>query len=327
MRKFIYLLVASVLVLASACASPGISPNATATQTVKSNPSSVAVSTPPPTSMPVPTPILASIGPDQQAIIDAITAELKQEGVPIVSVNAIDDSRWDPAIPVVIEYVLRQTPTDPGQMSDDGTYAQLVRRAVNLAQKQGLNAAAVSLVRIDGQDKIISRDVNKLVDKANISAQFDPPLKLSDAAVTELLQKDIMLEQITINKIDVHEDSMGYRQVVFSLEAPDIETANAQISNVVGTVRQKIDELNSNQGTQIPYYIINAKTSAGEWLLKYLYDIQIGSESSWLNPKITNVWYPHPPSMPSNSGPPVSSPVSQGPPPIITQGPGPYHGP
>jgi hypothetical protein len=326
MKKLpLFLIIIIVLVAAAACASPEASPHASATSSGKTIPTSVAASTTPPAALPAPTPILASITPDQQAIIDAITAELKQQGVPIVSANAIDDSGWNPAIPVVIEYVLRQTTNTPGQVPDNPFSAQLVGRSVNMAQRQGLNASAVSVAVVDGQGKVISRGINKLVDKADISDQFDPPLKLTDAAVSELLQKATVLEKITINKIDVHEDIMGYRQAVFNLQAPDVETANAKISGVVGAVRQTIDELNLNQGTQIPVYLISVTTTDGEWLLKYRRDVQLGNESSWLNPKITNVWYPHPPSMPSNSGPPVSSPVSQELPPIITQGPAPQH--
>ncbi len=246
-----FLLMIALLAGAVACASPGASPIVSLSPSTQPNPPSSAASTSTSSALPPETPALASVGKDQQDIIDKITADLKQQGVPITSVQIVSDNRW--TIPIMVEFVLKRSSESNAEISNGAMYASLISRAVNLAQKQGLIVGAVGMTSTDSQGKILSKDITRIKNKEDIPAEFDPPLKMDDQSVAPSLKQNISLDGLTINQVEVSEDQFGHRRTAFRMQTPDADTANKILGNIIGTVRTKILELNKNPGTQIAF--------------------------------------------------------------------------
>lgn len=229
----------------------------------------------------------------QQDIVNDLMSSLEQQGIPVKSVQIISDEEWNP--PIVIECVLQSSSESDKGTPDDPIYSNLVSRTVNLAQKCGLEAKAVSIIFINARGELLSWETLALREEEDVTSQFDQPHKLSNDAVATLLSQKFPLTEVSLNKLDITLDSDGIRWANIDLLVPDIETANTDLSYFMLEIRTIIEELNLEQGAQIAIYQIDLSYTTGEPLLRYINDLQLRHESWWQADNLTKDWFPHPP--------------------------------
>lgn len=228
---------------------------------------------------------------NQQGIIDTITNDLKQQGVPIVSVQVIDFAKANP--PLALEYTL--VTMDKSGTPDDPIYVNLINHAVNLAQRRGLNIGDIETIFIDSNGKTLTQSGNIIMKLESISSDFDPPYKISDEVVSRLLNTNISSNRMSLLKVDVSQGTDGLRNTTFNLQVPDISIANAEISSFMRDTNQNINNLNLQSGAQIAIFKVNISTSDGTLLFKYINDVLFRHQSWWQADGIANWGFPQPP--------------------------------
>lgn len=231
----------------------------------------------------------ASQAMTQEEIVDNLTERLIQQGVPIKSAKITSDASFG----TIIEFVLQSSSEGDRVAPDDPLYEHAVRREVDLAQERGLKVKAVKVTFVNTQGKLICGGT--VVTKEGMISQFDTPSKLDNDTVVDLLRQELDLCGMSLDKLDVSLDPGGIRWATVHLQVPDIETANAGIPDFMWKIRNTVEALNANQGTQIAIYQVNLTTTQGEPLLRYVNDLQLEREHWWQADELTKEWFPHPP--------------------------------
>jgi hypothetical protein len=230
---------------------------------------------------------------DKELISD-LTDYLKQQGVPLISVEAVgDDSGWHP--PIVLEFRIRSLKEGDEGIQEKVIYTNLIGRAANLAHRRGLGIGAFSEIWVDSRGEEDRTGTGAVLDLKEIDSLFDPPQELDNDTAATLLRQNLYLHGMTLEKLDVSLDSYDYRWVTFNLRMSDMETANNVFPSFLSDVRVTIRDLNAGQNTKITICRINISTTSGELLLKYMRDLQMGRQSWWQADGFTMDWFPHPP--------------------------------
>jgi hypothetical protein len=285
MKKAFILLTAGLILIGFTACSPTVIPALSPTDspqnttaTVSPAPSNAALNEPP-------TP--AIIGADQQAIVDEITATLKQQRVPIKSAQVISFNKISP--PLVVDFVILDSGADNEAKGALSIGSNLIYSAVTLARKRGLVAGGVGITYVDAGNNVLAKQINRLKSPEELTPEFDPPFKLTYSEVMDLFMPKISLFGLTFKGLEVSPAPDGLRTVTVSLESPDIQTANNGISKFIGDSRAQIYELNRSSGAQIARYRVTLRSSAGELLFNFIYDLQLGSQNSWHTEGLANV--------------------------------------
>ena len=246
--------------------------------------------------------VLANASPDialtqynksQQDIVNGIVEDLKQKGVPIKSVKL--DSKDELYPPIIVDFVIQSRSTNDKTAPGEVIYINLIGRAVNLAQRQGLNVGGIGFTFVNIHGDKLCWGFEPVKDTKQIMTDFDYPLIIDDETVSVLLNSDISFSDISLDKLDISQDEYGLRESFFELRVADIETANKDLPNLIDTIGVNISSLNTNQKTQISSYKIILSSAFGEPLLIYMNDLLLGSETWWQSNALTCEWATHPP--------------------------------
>jgi len=212
-------------------------------------------------------------------------------GVPAKYVQIISDDDWDP--PIVIEFILRSASKSDEVAPDDVIHLNIIAHAVNLAHNRGLNVGGFNVTIINTEGNEIT-SVTETTD-VEITPELVPPRKLENNAVSNLLNQEFPLHGMSLDNLDVSLDSEGIRWVTFELSVPNIETANAKLSDFMLKLFPAMVKMNLERDTQVAVYQVRLNTSTGEPLLKYINDLQIGRRGWWYADGLTKEWFSTPP--------------------------------
>jgi len=233
------------------------------------------------------------ISEDQQQIVDEITQNLLQQGVPVVSSQIKVDSDWNPS--VLVEYTLQSSSENDKVSSDDPIYSNIIGHEVNFAQLRGLNVGAIGVVIINSQAKVIVRNIRKVTDKEFLSTTMKPSEMNSDELAA--LLENVPAFGMYLDKVVVSQIEDGTFKSTFNIKAADVDAANSGMPGFMEALRSNIMELNRANGAQISSYIVDLSDAKGSTLLKYINDLQVGRQSWWQSDDLTQDWYPHPPKL------------------------------
>lgn len=242
----------------------------------------------------------------QDAVLADLTARLKQQGVPIVSVSLVS------RIPFTVGIVVQSSGRDLAS-PDDPIYQHIVVREATLAQQRGYKVDLVQITVIDNQGKVIIS--GKVIIPENTIATSLTAEALDNPTVASLLRQELSTYGMSIHSIDVSSDSSGVQQAIIDLQARDLQQANSALPMFMFGVRTSFfGRFNDTHHTNLKIVYVNLNNSTGERLLKYVNDLQLRNENWWQAPGLTQEWFPHPP---------VSIPPAATPNPSATSAPAP----
>ncbi len=232
-----------------------------------------------------------------QNIVDQLTVELRDAGLPIQSVRTVSFSEVTP--PVVLEFTFGSASLTGDLVPGDIININTIGRRVNLAQREGLNVGGVGYQIVDAKGTTLARGIQALKSHVKLPSDFDQPSNLDDDAVNSLVRASTSIAGFNIDAIQVSRDKFGLRGVTIQVDTMDPPWFMGQVNIFVPKLRGEIDALNRSQGAQISYYRLTVTDVDGGSILEYIYDPLLKRESSWQAESVGEPWYPSPP---QNSG-------------------------
>jgi hypothetical protein len=227
----------------------------------------------------------------QQEIIDELMLNLKEQGVPIKSIEIVSDDRWAP--PVVIDCVL-QSSTESGKTSpEDPIYHMLVERAVNLAQTQGLIVGATGITFVDSDGNVFSWIISAVKEIENINLEFKQG-EVGNDTVATLIRQDLSLNGMILDNLEVVSDNNNFRWVKLDISVPDIEIANVGIKSFMDNFKAILTNLITKENAEVAVSQIRLTTTQGHPLLTYVDDLQMRTTFWWQTDGLIEDWLPYP---------------------------------
>jgi hypothetical protein len=226
----------------------------------------------------------------QEHLLNDITTSLTKQGVPIKLVQIIDDERWNP--PITLAYNFEVSNAENKAFCNMPIYSMMTKRAINMAQKKGLQIGAISETFVTPEGKKLSWAIKKV--KTEVSGDFDLPHILDNDTIVTKLIGIIPFPGINIARLDVSLDNGDIRWTKINLQVIDIATANTLISDFIVDINKKIAGLNATEKAQIAIIQITMSTFQGEPIFTYVNNLQLKSTSWWEIEGLRGNWYPSP---------------------------------
>jgi len=228
---------------------------------------------------------------DQQQIIDNITSILIRKGVPISSVKIITEPEANP--PILVSFTVLSSSTNDQLAPLDPIYINIIGHEVNFAQLHGLNTGGVSVIIVNSQGAVLLRDKKPVLNKAYLSTVVSKPSN-TDADNLTAAFSNTPTFGMALENVNIYPVESGAFQAKFKVNASNAALANTSIPNFLRTLLSRVTELN-NSGARIGIYEVEITDSAGNKLLQYINDLEVGSRQNWWQSEaLTEVWYPHP---------------------------------
>jgi hypothetical protein len=229
------------------------------------------------------------INSDQQIILDQFTTNLKNEGVPVKSVQIDNDSNWNPAD--VISVKLQSTSQNSKVSPEDPIYLNLVGHEANLAKQQGLIIGAIHTILLNNNGGIIYDVYTATNNSDQIALGFSQSSVMSNEAI-ESSFKNFSFSGITGNAVNVTSTEDGQHLAVFNMIDQNLATADIDCKSVVNNIGASITNLNLSQESHIAVYEIRVVDANGNPLFNYISDIQFGRITWWQSDTIAKLNLP-----------------------------------
>jgi hypothetical protein len=214
------------------------------------------------------------------------------------------DSLTDQGVPVkswalegtTLTVSLQSASASQVQTPDDPTYLSLVEREAFLAKSRGveLSTLKLELTNTDGKPLF----VGEIPLNAELEAVWSKSPALSEAETVAALERALADNQnligLTIDTIGINLDR-GVREIHIAATTRDVESANGPTAPLMITLYCAVNNLNDQKGAQIALVQLDMVDKAGGQLLKWIYDVQRGSQDWWQAPGMTTDWFESPP--------------------------------
>jgi hypothetical protein len=145
----------------------------------------------------------------QQTIVDNLSIKLKHLGVPVISTQIESNTQCNP--PLVVDFILQSASENDKATLDDPIYLVIVGHEVTLALRRGLNVGGITTSFVNSQGKILNKNTCATLKTDEIPSQFDFPTKMDNVAVSQLIDQNLALSGIVLDKLEVITDLDGMR--------------------------------------------------------------------------------------------------------------------
>jgi hypothetical protein len=225
----------------------------------------------------------------QQSILDKLIINLKNEGLPVISVQVNNDSRWNSSD--VIAVILHSSSQNQKVAPEDPIYLNLVGHEANLAKQQGLDIGAIHTTLLNASGDVIYDAFVATNNSDQIAAGFNQSSIVTNDAI-DILLNNSSFNGMAVNNISSSSTDDGQHLAIFSLQDQDLATANVDCLNVLDNIRASIANLNNIQGSQIAIYEIKVIDGVGNPLFNYIGDMEFGRITWWQSDAIAKINVP-----------------------------------
>ncbi len=223
---------------------------------------------------------------DRQEAISQAVARLTERGVPVESWSLEGSTLKVGLRSASIGKV--GTPEDPINLS-------LIHREAFLAKPRGVSIASIKVEVTNARDKtlfvgetILDKELGPGWSQTEVLAEADV-VKAVLVYITEKVDlSGLVLGPIALNTED------GAREIHLRAVAHDAESAGASTASLMINVYNAVNDTNALEGGQIALAFVDIVDSAGQPLLKWVYDAQRGSQDWWQSPDMTTDWFETP---------------------------------
>lgn len=227
-----------------------------------------------------------------------ISDGMKQRGVPVLQVIAVDPSPTD------IEISLQSESTDEYLTFDDNWYMLLAEREATLAYRTSARISSFTLIVYNKKGEVIHATQSFLYPQDLNQNRKISQFKTDQQKTRELVLKELKFGALTLQKLDIFsENFQGGNGQILTIDVfdRDLDAVNQSLSAFLGSLSRFLETPHGENDTHIVLCHLRVMDENGRILLDYARDIETGS-TRWIQVKgVDEGWSSAPVEMKANS--------------------------
>ncbi|MFC1879223.1 hypothetical protein ACFLZW_04860 [Chloroflexota bacterium] len=232
-------------------------------------------------------------GQAQSDVTIDLTKRLTQEGIPVESITTESDS------PRKIVVTIVSSSNNDKWAPEDFWNKHLTWREATLSYKYGQRLEAVTLIVVNSKGETMdwAQSFFSPEDRSQTPYPFNSS-EPDDQIAAEHVKGNIDLRGLELDSVEVTTGVGSFDDVQMlklDLVAPTLEAANDALPSFIPSLRPLLSKVNKQPGSRIAIVRLDLVDADGNFLLEYIWDLELSRETWHMAEGITGGWFSRPP--------------------------------